>query len=106
MAAPTSASGQLTCNSTRGFSRTVTDRAILYLTAAYTGFRESELASLATDSFDFDATPPTVWVQAAYSKRIRRDVQPLRSDLAELLRKWLAQRPSVALPIVERDESG
>src|SRR5262245_2533772 len=65
------------------------DRVFLYLTAAYTGFRESELASLTVDSFDFDSDPPSVVCGAAYSKRRRRDTQPLRNDLAELLRQWI-----------------
>ena len=65
------------------------DRAMLYLTAAYTGLRESELASLTLDSLNFDGDPPTVTVEAGYSKRRRRDVQPLRADLAEEIQSWL-----------------
>jgi integrase len=34
-----------------------------------------------------------VAVAAAYSKRRREDAQPLRSDLAGLVRNWLADRP-------------
>jgi integrase len=69
------------------------DRAMLYTTAIYTGFRASELASLTPASFDLDAEPPTVTVSAAYSKHRREDVQPLRRDVAELLRPYLAGRP-------------
>jgi integrase len=69
------------------------DRAVLYLVAIYTGFRSSELASLTPLSFDLDAEPPTVTVGAAYSKHRREDVQPLRRDVAELLRPYLAGRP-------------
>jgi len=69
-------------------------RAMLYRLAIGTGLRRSELASLTPRSFDLDAHPPTVTVEAAYSKRRRRDVQPFRQDLAEALRPWLArQRP-------------
>ncbi len=68
------------------------DRGILYIVAANTGLREQELASLTPESFDLDAETPTVTVEASYSKRRRRDVQPIRSDLAELLRDWLADR--------------
>ncbi len=70
------------------------DRATLYIVAAYTGFRASELASLTPESFDLNADPRTVTVEASYSKRRRRDTQPLRSDLATLLRDWLAAKPA------------
>jgi integrase len=60
--------------------------------AAGTGFRANELRSLTPESFDLDADPPTITVQAAYSKRRRDDVQPIRSDLADALRPWLATK--------------
>ncbi len=63
-------------------------RIVLYCVAARTGLRASELASLTPDSLDLDASPPTVTVQAAYSKHRREDVLPLRADTAELLRAW------------------
>ena len=65
-------------------------RAMCYRLAAATGFRASELRSLTTDSFDLDATPPTCTVEAGYSKRRKRDVQPLPDALVEPLRAWLA----------------
>ena len=58
--------------------------------AGNTGLRAGELASLTIGSFDLDADPPTITVEAAYSKRRRRDVLPLRSDLAVLLRPYLS----------------
>jgi len=70
------------------------DRAALYLTAVGTGFRAGELKSLTPASFDLDAEPPTVTVEASYSKRRRRDVQPIRRDLAEYLRPLLAAKPA------------
>jgi Phage integrase family len=36
---------------------------------------------------------PTVTVDAAHSKRRRTDVQPIRSDLAELMKAWLKGKP-------------
>jgi len=66
------------------------DRAMAYRVALGTGFRAKELRSLTPASFDLDSDPPTVTVAAAYSKRRRQDVQPIRPDLAELLRPWLA----------------
>ena len=69
------------------------DRAMVYRLALGTGFRANELRSLMPESFDLDADPPTVTVAAAYSKRRRNDVQPIRADLADLLRPWLVERP-------------
>ena len=51
-----------------------TDRAVVYMVAAYTGFRAAELASLTPESFDLDHR--SVTVEAGYSKRRRRDTQP------------------------------
>jgi integrase len=65
-------------------------RAMCYRLAAATGFRASELRSLTIDSFDLDATPPTCTVEAGYSKRRKRDVQPLPDALVEPLRAWLS----------------
>jgi len=64
------------------------ERAMLYLLAIYTGFRAGELASLTWASFDLNGDYPTVTVSAAYSKRRREDIQPLRQDLAELFSQW------------------
>ncbi len=58
--------------------------------AAGTGFRANELRSLTPESFDLAADPPTVTVEAAYSKRRRDDIQPIRPDLAAALRSWIA----------------
>ena len=72
------------------------DRAMLYRVAAGTGFRANELRSLTPASFDLDGDDPSVTVAAAYSKRKRTDVQPLRRDLAALLRPFLAGRDPAA----------
>ncbi len=68
------------------------DRATLYLAAVGTGFRAGELRSLTPASFQLDSDPPTVTVGAAYSKRRRNDVQPIRAELAEALAAHLAAR--------------
>ena len=70
------------------------DRAMLYAVAIGTGFRLNELRSLTPASFALDATPPTVTVEAGYSKRRRRDVQPLPPSLAKGLKPWLAEKPA------------
>ena len=61
-----------------------------------TGLRASELASLTEASLDLSGEIPTVTLEAAYSKRRRRDVQPIRPKLANRLRTWLASRPRTA----------
>jgi integrase len=69
------------------------DRFILYTVAANTGFRASELASLTPESFAVDGERPTVTVAAGYSKRRRKDEQPIRVDLAGMLRSYLEGKP-------------
>ncbi|MFM9963595.1 MAG: tyrosine-type recombinase/integrase [Planctomycetaceae bacterium] len=67
-------------------------RAMLYRLAAMTGLRASELASLTTASFDLAADPPTVTLEAGYSKHRRENVLPLHPDLAARLRQWFSER--------------
>jgi integrase len=69
------------------------DRLVIYCLSARTGLRAGELASLTPASFDFAARPPTVTVEAAYSKHRRKDVLPLRPDVAELARAYCEGRP-------------
>lgn len=101
-------------------------RAVLYQLTLGTGLRRGELASLTLGSFDLsDLDAATVTVKAAYSKRRREDVLPIRRDLGELLLNALQdcdlQTPIFRLPdntadmlradlkaagIPERDDSG
>ena len=69
------------------------DRAMMYVLAAWTGYRKSEIGSLTRDSFDLEATPPTVTVSAVYSKRRRKDTQVLHESVARKLAAWLSVRP-------------
>jgi integrase len=68
------------------------DRLVLYTLAANTGFRANELGSLRPGSFNFQATPATVTVRAGYSKHRREGVHPLRADVAEMMRQYVAGR--------------
>lgn len=68
-------------------------RLVLYVLAANTGLRAGELASLAPESFDLGAIPASVTVAASYSKRRRKDVLPLRPDVAALMKQYLEDRP-------------
>ncbi|MCL2330197.1 MAG: site-specific integrase, partial [Phycisphaerae bacterium] len=70
------------------------DRAMLYRVTVGTGFRASELRSLTPASFKLDDPQPTIVLDASKSKRRREDRQPIRSDLAELLRPWLIGKPA------------
>ena len=65
------------------------DRAVLYIVGAYTGYRRNEIGSVTLRSFDFESVPPTLTVEAGYSKRRHRDVLPLRGDFAEQIKMWL-----------------
>ncbi len=68
------------------------DRAVLYQVAVNTGFRASELASLKIHNLSLDAKNPSIKVDAAYSKRRREDVQPIRKDVAEIIKNWLLSK--------------
>jgi integrase len=68
------------------------DRAILYIVAAYTGYRRNEIGSVRPTSFDFISDPPTMTVQAGYSKRRRHDVVPLRADFAKRIQAWMTRK--------------
>ncbi len=68
------------------------ERELLYLVAAFTGLRARELGSLTEASFDLTANPPTMTVEAGYSKRRRRDTLPVHPLVAETLTTLFAQR--------------
>jgi integrase len=69
------------------------ERALLYVVAAWTGFRRSELASLMVSQLQLSGNEPTITVSAACSKRRRRDVIPLHLSVAAFVRAWLDQNP-------------
>ena len=54
---------------------------------------ERRTAEPDTRGFDLGRDPPTVRCQAAYAKNRTEAVQPIRPDLAALLRAWVATRP-------------
>ncbi len=66
------------------------DRAMLYMLAANTGLRASELASLTPESFDLDSGTQTVHCLGGYTKNGEEAVLPLRSDVAEQMRDFLS----------------
>ncbi len=78
------------------------DRAMLYRLAAGIGFRANELRTLTPEAFRVDGDDPSVVVRAAYAKNGREAVQPIRRELADRLRPWLAGKapgvPVLAVP--------
>ncbi|HMP08113.1 MAG TPA: tyrosine-type recombinase/integrase [Lacipirellulaceae bacterium] len=72
------------------------DRAMRYAMALGTGFRAHELSSLTLASLNLAGDVPTATVEAAYSKRRKRDQQPLPAWLVDRLRPWLAAHPTLA----------
>jgi integrase len=64
-------------------------RSRIYILSYMTGLRRSEIASLTPRSFDLDADPPTVTVEAAASKHKKNDVLPLHPELVTLLKLWI-----------------
>ncbi len=66
------------------------ERAMLYRLDVATGLRAEELRSLSPRNFRLDGDRPCVIVEAAYSKRRKRDEQPIPSELAGQLRAFLA----------------
>ena len=68
------------------------ERAILYIVAAWTGFRRGELASLRVSQIVLDGDSPAITVSAAYSKRRREDSIPLHPVVVEELKAWLAPK--------------
>jgi site-specific recombinase XerD len=84
------------------------DRAMLYILAAWTGYRRQELSSLTRTSFKLATTPPKVTVTAAYSKRRRQDVIPLHPEVAARVKSWLASKKELAAsqPVFELRAAG
>jgi integrase len=72
------------------------DRHALYMAAAGTGLRASELASLTPASFDLDVTRPVVRLQALTTKNRKEAEQPMTAEVADVLRGYLNGRPAEA----------
>lgn len=68
------------------------DRGMLYRFMLGTGLRVSEVKSLRVRHFLWDFKPAVVVVDAAYSKHRREDHQPMRDELAAMLRPWMKRR--------------
>jgi integrase len=78
------------------------DRSVLYLTAANTGYRRSELGALMVSDFALDDDPPAITCSAASTKDGEPARQPIPGPVASVLRSWVASkapdRPVFDLP--------
>jgi len=72
------------------------DRAMLYVLAAWTGFRRGELGSLTIRSFNLDAEAPTVRVKGKHTKNRDAAEIPLHPSIVAWVRAWLADKGAVA----------
>ena len=70
-------------------------RAMVYLTALYTGLRRAEMNGLKWEAFDLESTPALLRVPSSISKNKKATTHELRAELAEALR---AYRPASAKP--------
>ena len=68
-------------------------RALCYRLAVASGLRYSEIGSIRPESFEWDASPATVEVKAAYAKNGQTATLPIPGDLAADLRVYLADKP-------------
>jgi len=68
-------------------------RALAYRLAVATGLRYSEIRSIAPESFNWSADPPTVTVAAGYTKNGQIATLPLTEDLGSDLRPYVASVP-------------
>jgi len=72
------------------------DRAMMYILSAWTGYRKGEIGSLTKQSFDLESDPPVVTVQAAFSKRKRKDTQVLHPDVVDRFVDWLQTKTDLS----------
>ncbi len=68
------------------------ERSLIYKTLLLTGLRRGELASLAVGNLSLDLPNPHAVLEAAHEKNRQGSSIPLRADLAEDLRRWLAAK--------------
>jgi integrase len=72
------------------------ERALIYKALVLTGLRKGELASLTVRQLFLDAPLPYLVLDAADEKNREGNSIPLRADLAEDLRQWLAEKANAA----------
>ena len=68
------------------------ERALIYKTLVLTGLRKAELASLTVGQLHLDGPAAYVELDAADEKNREGNAVPIRADLADDLRSWLADK--------------
>jgi integrase len=68
------------------------ERALLYAVLVSTGLRKGELTALTVGDVRLDEPQPVVVLPAADAKNGQRATLPLRADVADELRAWIAQK--------------
>ena len=71
------------------------ERALIYKTLVLTGLRKGELSSLTVGQLVLDGPMPCLVLHAADEKNREGSTIPLRADLADDLRQWLAEKAKV-----------
>lgn len=68
------------------------ERALIYKTFVLTGLRKAELPSLTVGQCHLDGETPCLELKAGDEKNRQGSLLPLRRDLADELREWIASR--------------
>ena len=71
------------------------ERALIFKTLVLTGLRKGELSAVTVGHFEHNGPMPVIVMNSDQTKNRQRAEIPLRADLAEDLRKWLATLQSV-----------
>ncbi len=68
------------------------DRAMVYILAAWTGYRRAELASLTKRSFKLRSNPPSLAVPASHTNNRKAAEIPLHADVVERYLAWIDEK--------------
>jgi integrase len=81
------------------------ERALIYKTLVLTGLRKGELASLTVGQLHLDHNPPYAELLAGDEKNREGSSIPLRSDLADDLRNWIANRQATTVATIKMGQT-
>jgi integrase len=81
------------------------ERALIYKTLVLTGLRKGELASLTVGQLELDGATPYAVLNAADEKNRQGSSVPLRGDLADDLRDWIADTPAATTLRLRRGDN-